>query len=49
MTNTILVAFLAVALVTAVATYPSLAGLRARRRRAWELERAEWRLWISRP
>jgi hypothetical protein len=51
MTKTILLAFLAVALLTAVAvaTYRSLAGLRDRRRTAWELERAEWRLWISRP
>ncbi|HET7470976.1 MAG TPA: hypothetical protein VFJ81_14930 [Gemmatimonadales bacterium] len=49
MTKTILLAFLAIALVTALATYRSLAGLRAKRRTAWELERAEWRLWISRP
>ena len=49
MTKTILLAFLVVALVAAVVAYRSLAGFRARRRTAWELERAEWRLWISRP
>ena len=47
MTKTILLAFLAVALVTAVAAYRSLAGFRARRRTAWELERAEWLLRVE--
>jgi hypothetical protein len=51
MPSTILVALLAVALAMAVAavTYRASAGLRARRREAWELERDEWRQWISRP
>jgi hypothetical protein len=51
MTKTIFLAFLTMTLTTAVAgtTYRSLAGLRARRRAAWDLERAEWRLWITRP
>lgn len=51
MTKTLLFAFFAVPLATAIiaATYRSLAGLRARRRTAWELERAEWRHWITRP
>ena len=42
--------FVALALATAVvlAIY-YLGGLRARRRAAWELDRAEWRKWISRP
>jgi hypothetical protein len=51
MTMTILFAFLALALVMAIGpvSYRGLAGLRARRRAAWELERADWRLWITRP
>ena len=51
MTNTILFAFVAVALVIAVAAarYYDLVAIRARRRTAWELERAEWRAWMARP
>lgn len=51
MPDTILLVFLAVALATAIAafTYRASAGIRARRREAWELDRAEWRRWISRP
>ncbi len=50
MTSTILVAFLAVALAAAVSavTYRGFAGVRARRRAAWELDRARWRQWIAR-
>jgi hypothetical protein len=50
MTSTIFLAFLAVALSVAVSavTYRALAGVRARRRTAWELDRALWRLWITR-
>ena len=42
--------FVALAFATAVvlAIY-YLGGLRARRRAAWELDRAEWRKLISRP
>jgi hypothetical protein len=48
MTSTILIAFLAVALAAAVAagTYRAFAGVRARRRAAWEVDRALWRQWI---
>jgi hypothetical protein len=51
MTKTLILGFLAVPLATAIiaAAYRSLAGLRARRRTAGELERAEWRHWITRP
>jgi hypothetical protein len=31
------------------ALYPALRGWRRRRRAAWEIERAEWRKWITRP
>ena len=50
MTSTILLAFLAVALAVAVfaVTYCAFAGVRARRRAAWEQDRALWRLWITR-
>ena len=50
MTSIIFLAFLAVALAVAVfaLTYRPLAGVRARRRAAWELDRALWRLWITR-
>jgi hypothetical protein len=50
MTSTMLIAFLAVALAAAVSavTYRAFAGVRARRRAAWELDRARWRLWIAR-
>jgi hypothetical protein len=50
MPGTILVALLAVALATAILvfTYRASAGLRGRRREAWELDREEWRRWISR-
>jgi hypothetical protein len=51
MTKTILLAFVVITLATAVAAtiYRGLAGVRARRRDAWELERADWRHWMSRP
>lgn len=50
MSSIILFALFAVLLATAAAvTYRASAGLRGRRREAWELERAEWRRWISRP
>jgi hypothetical protein len=50
MTQTILLALLIVALAALVALmmYHGLAGARARRRAAWELDRAEWRQWITR-
>ena len=42
--------FVALAFATAVVlVIYYLGGLRARRRAAWELDRAEWRKWISRP
>ena len=37
------------AITLAAVTYRASAGLRVRRREAWELDRAEWRRWISRP
>lgn len=40
---------LAVTIGAGAAGYFALAGVRARRRAAWELGRAEWRRWISRP
>jgi hypothetical protein len=45
-----ILSYVALALATAVvlAIY-HFGGLRARRRAAWELDRAEWRKWISRP
>ena len=51
MPSIILFALFAVLLATALAavTYRASAGLRGRRRVAWELERAGWRRWISRP
>lgn len=50
MTFPILFAFLVLALATVVVTfsYRGLAALRARRRAAWELDRVEWRRWLSR-
>lgn len=36
-------------LMIAGATHRALGGVRARRRTAWELDRAEWRHWIRRP
>ena len=50
MTSTILIAFLAVALGAALSavTYRAFAAVRARRRAAWELDRALWRQWIAR-
>ncbi len=47
---TLLFAVLVAALSMAAmdATRRALQGWRARRRAAWELERADWRLWISR-
>ncbi|HEY9506386.1 MAG TPA: hypothetical protein VIQ27_10465 [Gemmatimonadales bacterium] len=51
MPSTLLFVFLALALVTGIAavTYRASAGLRSRRREAWELDRAEWQRWIKRP
>ena len=51
MSSSILFALVAVTLATTIVavTYRASAGLRGRRREAWELERAEWRQWISRP
>jgi hypothetical protein len=45
-----ILAYVTVALAAAVvlATY-LLGGVRVSRREAWELDRAEWRKWISRP
>jgi hypothetical protein len=50
MTSTIFLVFLAVALAVAAlaVTYRAFTGVRARRRATWELERARWRLWITR-
>ena len=51
MPSIILFALFALVLATALAavTYHASSGLRGRRLEAWELERAEWRRWISRP
>lgn len=52
MTNTMIaLAALALAMtaVVGVGAYRGLALARHRRRAAWELDRAEWRLWITRP
>ena len=51
MPGIILFALFAVLLATALAAviYHASSGLRGRRRDAWELERAEWRRWISTP
>ena len=51
MPDTIPLLFLLAASTIAVVafTYRASAGVRGRRREAWELERAEWRRWISRP
>jgi hypothetical protein len=49
MTNFALIAFAAVLALLAVGSYRVLHRWRVRRRAAWELERAAWRLWISRP
>jgi hypothetical protein len=50
MTPTIFLAFLAVALAVAAlaVTYRAFAGVRARRRATWELDRALWQEWIAR-
>ena len=40
---------LMVLLGVSAALYYGTAASRLRRRRVWELERAEWRRWISRP
>jgi hypothetical protein len=42
-----LMAVLSIALVWE--THRVLAGVRVTRRVAWEVDRAEWRRWISRP
>jgi hypothetical protein len=39
---------LALAAVALTFTYRGLAAVRARRRSAWELDRVEWRRWLSR-
>ena len=39
---------LALATVTVTFSYRGLVAFRARRRAAWELDRAEWRRWLSR-
>jgi hypothetical protein len=51
MPSTFLFVFLTLALATGIAagTYRASAGVRGRRREAWELDRAEWRRWIKRP
>ena len=52
MSNTMLaLAALALALTAVVAAgaYRGLATVRDRRRAAWELDRVEWRRWITRP
>lgn len=50
---TMLFAFIVGALAIAIAVggpaHRALAGARARRRAAWEVDRAEWRRWITRP
>ena len=50
MTSTIFLGFLAVAMAVAgsAVTYRAFAGVRARRRATWELDRALWREWIAR-
>ena len=50
MTSQIILAYVAVALAATVvlATY-YFGGIRLQRRTAWELDRAQWRKWISRP
>ena len=40
---------LALAIMIAAVSFRASAGLRVRRRTRWELERAEWRVWIARP
>jgi type II secretory pathway pseudopilin PulG len=47
MIGLLMVAVLMVGLSAAL--YPGLRGWRRRRRAAWEMERAEWREWITRP
>jgi hypothetical protein len=49
MTPTILLLTAVAILSVAIVTYRGFAGLRARRRIAWQLDRALWRQWISRP
>jgi cell division protein FtsL len=50
MTLPILYALLMLALATVAGTfsYRGLVALRARRRAAWELDRDEWRRWLTR-
>ena len=51
-TTTFALVLLALALavaITAAGAHFALAGVRGRRRAAWELDRAEWRRWMSRP
>jgi hypothetical protein len=50
MTLPILYALLMLALATVAVTFSlrGLVALRARRRAAWELDRAEWRRWLTR-
>lgn len=49
MTILFVLLLLSLSLVIAGATHRALAGVRVRRRTAWELDRAEWRRWIARP
>ncbi len=49
MTIFTLIAFAAVLVLLAIGSYGVLHRWRVKRRAAWELERAAWRLWISRP
>jgi hypothetical protein len=47
MTIFILAALTATVLLLGAGTYSALRGWRARRRAAWEVERAAWRRWIT--
>jgi len=47
MIDIILVLVLLLAL--SMALYPPLRSWRRKRRAAWELDRAEWRRWLTRP
>jgi hypothetical protein len=47
MISRLVIPVLIIALLAGI--YPNLRGWRRRRRAAWEVERAEWREWITRP
>jgi hypothetical protein len=49
MTTLFLLLAATLSLMIAGASHRALAGVRARRQTAWELDRAEWRHWIRRP